>query len=73
MIEIRKIKQSYGDREVLKDVNLSINENKITALIGANGAGKSTLLGVISRLLKPESGEIFIDGIDLSKMDTGGV
>ncbi|MDY0278072.1 MAG: ATP-binding cassette domain-containing protein [Acholeplasma sp.] len=68
MIEIKKISQSYGKKQILYDVDLKIKENKITALIGANGAGKSTLLSVISRLLEPISGEIFIDNVDISKM-----
>ena len=53
MIEIKNISQSYGQNKVLHDISFTIQENKITALIGANGAGKSTLLGVISRLLEP--------------------
>lgn len=62
MIEVKNIYQSYGKHEVLKDVSIKIKDNEITALIGPNGAGKSTLLGVISRLLKPTSGEVLIDG-----------
>lgn len=68
MIEIKNISQSYGDFQVLKDVSLTIQEHKITALIGANGAGKSTLLGVLSRLLVPHQGEVFLDGVDISTM-----
>ena len=59
MIEIKNISQSYGEHQVLKQVNLTIQESQITALIGANGAGKSTLLGVISRLLEPSEGQVF--------------
>lgn len=61
MIEVKNIYQSYGKKEVLKDVSLKIKDGHITALIGPNGAGKSTLLGVISRLIKPSSGNVFID------------
>jgi len=68
MIEIKNISQAYGDFEVLSDVNLTIQEHKITALIGANGAGKSTLLGVLSRLLEPTQGQVYLDGIDLQTM-----
>ncbi len=68
MIEIKNISQAYGDFKVLENVNLTIQENKITALIGANGAGKSTLLGVISRLLLPTEGEIYLDGIALKNI-----
>jgi len=73
MIEIKNISQSYGNFKVLKDVNLTIKENKITALIGANGAGKSTLLGVLSRLLEPSYGQVFLDGVDLSLMKSSEI
>ncbi|VEU81011.1 iron ABC transporter ATP-binding protein [Haploplasma axanthum] len=73
MIEIKKISQSYGKKQILYDVDLKIKDNKITALIGANGAGKSTLLSVISRLLAPISGEIFIDDIDISTMKSNEI
>lgn len=63
MIEIKNINQSYGQKQVLYDVNLNIEEQAITGLIGANGAGKSTLLGVISRLIEPTSGDVYIDGV----------
>lgn len=43
MIKIKNLSQSYGDFEVLKNIDLTIPENKITAIIGSNGAGKSTL------------------------------
>ena len=66
MIRISKLSQAYGEKTILKDINLNIQDHKITALIGANGAGKSTLVGVISRLLKPLAGEIFIDDIDIA-------
>jgi iron complex transport system ATP-binding protein len=68
MIEMKHISHSYGDFKVLNDVSLTIQDNKITALIGANGAGKSTLLGVVSRLLHPTEGEIFLDERDIKTM-----
>ena len=68
MIQIKNISQSYGDFKVLDDISLEIPEGKITALIGANGAGKSTLLGVVSRLLMPSYGQVFIDDEDISLM-----
>ncbi len=70
MITIKNISQAYGDFKVLENVNLTIQENKITALIGANGAGKSTLLGVLSRLLQPTEGDILLDGVPLSQLKT---
>lgn len=68
MIEMKHISHAYGDFKVLDDINLQIKEEKITALIGANGAGKSTLLGVLSRLLTPLEGEIYLDGTSLAQL-----
>jgi iron complex transport system ATP-binding protein len=68
MIEIRNISQAYGDFKVLKDINLIIPDEKITALIGANGAGKSTLLGVVSRLLPFHEGDVYIDGKNMKEL-----
>lgn len=68
MIEVKNIYQSYGKKEVLKDVSLKIKDNHITALIGPNGAGKSTLLGVISRLIKQTSGNVYIDNKNTEEM-----
>lgn len=73
MIEIKNISQSYGEHQVLKQVNLTIQESQITALIGANGAGKSTLLGVISRLLEPSEGQVFLDNVDIKTMKTDDI
>lgn len=70
MIKLRNINQSYGNKQILHNIDLDIKENKITALIGANGAGKSTLLGVISRLIEPSSGEVTIDGIDIKNISS---
>jgi len=69
MIEVKGISQSYRkDYPILKDVNLTIREKTITALVGANGAGKSTLLGVMANNIKPLSGVVYLDGKDVSKI-----
>jgi iron complex transport system ATP-binding protein len=68
MIEVKNVRQSYGDNEVLRRVNLVIPENRVSALIGANGAGKSTLIKVITRLLPLREGAIFLDGQDMRLM-----
>lgn len=70
MIEIKNINRFYGTKQVLKDVSLNIKENKITALIGPNGAGKSTLLGVISRLIKQKSGDVYLDGKNMQEISS---
>ncbi len=68
MIEIKSVSQAYGDHAVLKNVNLQIREGRITALIGANGAGKSTLLNVAANLLPVRTGEVLLDGENVSGM-----
>lgn len=61
-IKINQIDLGYGAKTIVKDLSLTIPTGKITAIIGPNGCGKSTLLRGISRLLKPTSGEITLDG-----------
>ncbi|MDE5611552.1 MAG: ABC transporter ATP-binding protein [Odoribacter sp.] len=61
MIEIKNLKKSYGNLEVLKGINLTIPENKIITIVGASGAGKSTLLHILGTLDTPDYGEIWYD------------
>ena len=61
VLSCKNINKSYGIKEILKDVTLSINEGDRVGLIGANGEGKSTLFKIISKQLSFDSGEIFID------------
>lgn len=62
ILEIKNLKKAYGDMEVLKDVNLTLESGKLLGIIGPNGSGKTTLLKSIMGLIKPDSGEILIDG-----------
>jgi len=68
MIEIKELYKSFGKQQVLKGVNLVINEGEVTAVIGRSGGGKSVLLKHIVGLLKPDSGSIFINGEDITKL-----
>jgi len=61
MLEIKNINVFYGDAQALWDVTFKVFEKSFTVVIGANGAGKSTILRTISNLIKPRSGEIYID------------
>ena len=70
MIEVKNISKKYGSKAVVNDVSFQIKRGKITSFIGPNGAGKSTVLGMMSRLLKRDSGEVFIDGKELSQWKT---
>jgi len=66
MVEVKNVSKQYNGKSVLENVSLSIEKGKITSFIGPNGAGKSTLLSIISRLIKADSGEVLIDGQDVS-------
>ena len=68
-IEIRDLVTYYGDREILKNISLSIPRRKTTVILGGSGCGKSTLLKHLIRLLKPTRGSIFINGKDITRMD----
>lgn len=61
-LHIENVSLGYGAKTIVQDLSLNIPAGKITAIIGSNGCGKSTLLRGISRLLKPESGAITLDG-----------
>ena len=65
MIEIKHLSKSFGDKKVLEDLDLVIENGKVFGLVGINGAGKSTLLRLLSGIYKADSGNIYIDGEDV--------
>ena len=73
MIEFRGIRKSFGPKVVLDGVDLVIPKGEVFFLIGASGAGKSVLIKHLIGLLKPDSGEIFLDGRDVSRLDTASI
>ena len=66
MIEIRGLRKSFGSDEVLKGIDLSIEEKEVVVIIGPSGSGKSTLLRCMNHLEEPTEGEVVVDGITLS-------
>ena len=66
MIEIRNLTKSFGALEVLKGVNLRIDDGEVVAIIGPSGSGKSTILRCINLLEVPTSGTILVDGVDVT-------
>jgi len=73
ILELKNITKFYGDKiknQVLYDVNLSIEEGSFSSIIGQSGSGKSTMLNILGTLDKPTSGEIIINGREVSKMKT---
>ena len=68
VIEVKNLYKRFGDREVLKDINLSIYEGEIFVIIGGSGSGKSTLLKHLIGLLKPTEGCVCVFGKDITKL-----
>ena len=62
MIEIKGLRKSFGDHEVLKGIDQNVEEGEVLCIVGPSGSGKSTMLRCINRLEEPTGGEIFIDG-----------
>ncbi len=68
MLKVSRLNFSYGDLQVLWDVDLEVKDGEIVTVLGANGAGKSTILRNVSRLVKPTSGTITLDGEELNRL-----
>ncbi len=70
-IELRNVSFTYPNGNVaLRNVSFKVMPNKITALVGLSGAGKSTVVNLLDKFYEPASGQIFIDGVDISEYDT---
>ena len=67
MIDVKGIKKAYGQLEVLKGVDLFVDEKEIVAIVGKSGAGKSTLLHIMGALDKPDVGSLALDGQDIRR------
>ena len=68
MIDIKEVTKSFGNLQVLKGINLHINKGEMVSIVGPSGAGKTTLLQIIGTLDKPDSGNIIIEGTDVSQL-----
>ena len=65
---VNKISKTYGNKEVIRDITISIKRGEIVGLLGPNGAGKTTSFYVIVGLVKPDRGSIFLDKLDISEL-----
>ncbi len=65
---VNKISKTYGNKEVIRDISISIKRGEIVGLLGPNGAGKTTSFYVIVGLVKPDRGSIFLDKLDISEL-----
>ena len=68
LLEIKKLSKSFGDLEVLCDVNLSVNQGEVVVIIGPSGSGKSTMLRCVNLLEQPTGGEILYEEKDITKL-----
>ena len=69
MIKAINIEKNYGTLKVLRGVDLEINKGEVVSIVGKSGAGKSTLLHIISTLDKTDFGQVFIGGVEVSKLN----
>lgn len=66
MIELKDLNKKFGDHHVLKDVNLKVPTGQKLVIIGPSGSGKSTMIRCMNMLEKPTSGQVIVDGVDLT-------
>ena len=67
-LETVRISKKYGSRDVVKQVSLEISRGEIVGLLGPNGAGKTTFFNSIVGLVKPNSGKVFLNNNDITKL-----
>jgi len=69
VLEVRDVVKEYGDRRILDGVSFAVRAGETKIIIGASGSGKSTILKLVMGLEKPDEGQIFVDGEDISRLD----
>ncbi|RIM40327.1 amino acid ABC transporter ATP-binding protein, partial [Staphylococcus cohnii] len=62
MIELKNIKKSFDDKEVIKGIDLNVNQGEVVTFIGRSGSGKTTLLRMINALELPTEGAVYVNG-----------
>ena len=65
-LEVRHVSKAFDGRSVLEDVSLTLREGELVCLLGVSGGGKSTLFNIISGLLQPDAGQVFLDGEEVT-------
>ena len=68
MLKARSIRKSYGKLQILKGVDFDVAQGEIVTIVGASGAGKSSLLNILGTLDTPDSGQLFINDVELNKL-----
>ena len=70
MIQFEHVSKVYGDKTVVNDINLTIENGEFITILGTSGSGKTTMLKMINKLIEPTSGTIFFAGQDIEQMDS---
>jgi lipoprotein-releasing system ATP-binding protein len=68
MLELKNISKSYGTQLILDNISLLVKDSEMVSILGPSGSGKSTLLQIIGLLMKADSGQIYLDGLDYSSL-----
>lgn len=68
MLEIKRLFCGYGEKLVIKDINLKINKGELAGIIGPNGSGKTTLFRAITKIIQPKMGKVIFNGKDIKEM-----
>jgi phospholipid/cholesterol/gamma-HCH transport system ATP-binding protein len=68
MIELRNVTLKYGERLILDRISMTVRDNTIKAVLGPSGVGKSTIIKLMLGLIKPNSGQVFVDGVDITPL-----
>ena len=68
MLELKNISKSYGTQLILDNISLQVKESEMVSILGPSGSGKSTLLQIMGLLMRADSGQIYLDGIDYASL-----
>lgn len=66
ILRVEDVDKSFGDKLVLKDINIKLNKGELVSLVGVSGSGKTTLFNIIAGLLKPDKGKVFLKGEEVT-------
>jgi putative ABC transport system ATP-binding protein len=73
LLELRNVTKEYGSLKALSAVNLSVSQGEWVAIMGPSGSGKTTMMNIIGCMDKPSGGEVFLEGVDISKENAAGL